>query len=533
MTMLKTNSANRILILSGSTALMTYVVVSTFAICAIFAISAKPVLARQEVPTGVAPLEKDQVGADPVTTDEQSADEKRKTAQEQVAKKGDHVALERAFSQLRFNRPVYLTGAMDGSNRIFVVEQNGVVMWFDQTAEIPTSKVFLDIQDKVSRKGNEEGLIGFAFHPDFKNNGLVYCHYSADEVRTGKRKVASNLISQFKISEDPNVVDLESEKVLMQVDQPFDNHNGGAMEFGPDGFLYISFGDGGYRDDPLGNGQKLSSVHGAIIRIDVNREQGDLKYGIPADNPFVDVEGARPELYAIGLRNVWRFSFDRKTDELWAADVGQNLIEEVNIIKKGGNYGWNRFEANDDFKQETELVIDQHDKPIAFYGHEWGGSITGGVVYRGKKFPGLDGSYFYGDYMTGNMWRIRKDENEEYKSELVRRTGRSIASFGCDDEGEAYLVSFDGGIYRIVPSEKPEDTFKDWPKKLSETNLFASIQKKKMAEGLVPYFVNAAFWSDNAQKERFISLPEGTSIKYRKEGSWEVPVGTTIVQNFK
>ncbi len=446
---------------------------------------------------------------------------------------GQHVGLERAYSRLRFDRPVALTGAGDGSGRLFVVEQAGIVRWFSQNDEAPTTQVFLDISDQVSRRGNEEGLIGFAFHPDFKSNGYVFCHYSSDKLRSGEKEIATNVISRFQVSDDPNVVDISSEKVILTAEQPFANHNGGAMEFGNDGYLYFSLGDGGFRDDPKGNGQNVATMLGAINRIDVNSDSEGKAYSIPADNPFVADDQAAPELFAIGLRNVWRFSFDQKTGELWAADVGQNKIEEVNIVKKGGNYGWNRFEANDDFKPETKMAIDRHDKPIAWYGHEWGGSITGGNVYRGKKFPELEGSYFFGDYMKGNMWRTRTDSEGEYQTELVRRTGRSIASFGEDDDGELFLLSFDGGIYRIIPTDTPEDTFKDWPTKISETDLFASLEIKTPASNLIPYEVNAPFWSDNAEKLRYVSLPDEGKLEYRDEGSWGVPIGSTIVKHFK
>lgn len=445
---------------------------------------------------------------------------------------GQHVGIERAFPRLRFNRPVYLTGAGDGGGRLFVVEHAGMVRWFSQTEENPTSRVFLDISDRVSRRGNEQGLNGFAFHPKFKENGFVFCHYSSKRQQTGEPKVASSVISRFQLSDDPNVVDPATEEILLTIHQPFENHNGGAMDFGNDGYLYFSLGDGGYANDPMGNGQKLSSMHGAINRIDVDSKANGKPYGIPADNPFVAYPQAAPELFAIGFRNVWRFSFDRKTGELWAGDVGQQRTEEVNIVRKGGNHGWNRFEGNDDFAKKTKLAIDRHDKPVAWYGHEWGGSITGGNVYRGRTFPALDGSYFFGDYMTGNLWRTRKDSTGKYQTELARRTGRSISSFGEDDEGELFLLSFDGGIYRIVPSNKPEDPFKDWPVKLSATGLFTSITKQTPAERLIAYEVNAPLWSDNAEKSRYFVLPEGKSLGYRSDGSWEVPVGATLVKNF-
>jgi uncharacterized repeat protein (TIGR03806 family) len=442
------------------------------------------------------------------------------------------VGIKRAYSQLRFNRPIYLTGSGDGSGRIFVVEQGGVVRWFSQNEENPTSRVFLDISKLVSRSGNEEGLIGFAFHPDFKNNGQLFCHYSSNSHRTGEKEVASNVISRFTVSENPNFVLPDSEEILLTVPQPFPNHNGGAMAFGKDGFLYFSLGDGGYKDDPLGNGQNLKTMLGGINRIDIDSTDLPKSYRIPGDNPFLNVKGAAPELYASGLRNVWRFSFDRKTGELWAADVGQARTEEVNIIQKGGNYGWNRFEANEDFALDTAMASQPHIAPVATYGHQWGGSITGGNVYRGTRFPELDGAYFFGDYMTGNLWKTTKDTDGRYVTQLVRRTGRSIASFGEDDKGELYLLSFDGGIYRIVATSEPENTFADWPQWLSETGLFASMKTKEPAADLIPYEVNAPFWSDNAQKSRFFQLPKGSQLAYRESGSWEVPVGATVVKNF-
>ncbi len=467
----------------------------------------------------------------------QSAKPRTQTNQSQTDRVADvdevqHVGIERAYPRLRFNRPVYLTGAGDDSGRLFVVEHAGIVRWFSQTGESPASRIFLDISDRVSRRGNEEGLSGFAFHPKFKDNGFVFCHYSSDRQRTGEKDVASSIISRFKLSDDPNVVDPTSEKVLLTIPQPFENHNGGAMAFGQDGYLYFSLGDGGNANDLMGNGQNLSSMHGAINRIDVDSEADGKPYGVPPDNPFLTDPQARPELFAIGFRNVWRFSFDRETGELWAADVGQQRTEEVDIVQKGGNYGWNRYEAKDDFAKQTKLAIDRHDKPVAWYGHEWGGSITGGNVYRGKKFPMLDGSYFFGDYMSGNLWRTRKDSTGKYQTQLVRRTGRSIASFGEDDEGEVFLLSFDGGIYRIVSTDKPEDSFKDWPEKLSETGLFTSLTKRTPAEHLIAYEVNAPLWSDNAEKSRFFVLPEGKSLGFRSKGSWEIPVGATIVKNF-
>lgn len=444
----------------------------------------------------------------------------------------DGVTLERVFPRLRFDRPVQVLGAGDGSGRLFVVEQAGVVRVFEDGDDPSTSEVFLDISERVSRRGNEEGLIGFAFHPDFATNGEVFAHYSlAGEDATG-------VLSRFRLdAEDQSRLDPTSEEELLRQPQPWRNHNGGAIAFGPDGYLYLSFGDGGSANDPQGNGQKLETWLGALLRIDVDGAEGDRAYGIPADNPFVDgPDGARPEIYAFGFRNVWRFSFDRETGELWAGDVGQNKIEEVDLVVKGGNYGWRRFEATRMFDDETELALEPAIEPVSTYGRSEGISITGGNVYRGQRFPSLQGDYFYGDYATGNLWRVRRAEDGTYATDFVCRSGRSVASFGEDDDGELYVCSFDGGLYRVVPSNAPEDTFSDWPEKLSETGLFTwnkDDKRARPAAHLVAYEVNAPFWSDAAEKGRWIVLPEGATLGYAEDGAWEVPVGGTLVKHFR
>ncbi|MEL7499584.1 MAG: PQQ-dependent sugar dehydrogenase [Planctomycetota bacterium] len=438
------------------------------------------------------------------------------------------IGIEVAFPKLRFYRPVSLTHAND--NRIFVVEQAGVVRVFENDDQTDRSTVFLDLTDRVNRGSNEEGLIGFAFHPNYKKNGEIYVHYSALE------GASRGILSRFHVDEDnPNKVDVDSEEILLEIPQPFRNHNGGAIAFGKDGMLYLSLGDGGKANDPLLSGQDLSTLLGKILRIDVDQQDEGLAYAVPKDNPFVDRKGARPEIYALGLRNVWRFSIDRKTGDIWAGDVGQNRFDEIDLIVKGGNYGWNRWEAAESFRSETEMATEPHIKPIASYGRQWGLSVTGGNVYRGKRFPKMDGSYFYGDYISGNLWRIWKDEKGDYQNELVRRTGRSIAAFGEDSDGEVFLLSFDGKIYRIIPTKAPENFLAGWPEKLSETGIFSNMngRQKEVAADYIPYEVNAQFWSDAARKTRYLRLPEGQSMTYSENDAWEVPVGTEIVKNFR
>lgn len=434
--------------------------------------------------------------------------------------------LERAFPRLRFERPVGLLGAGDGSGRVFVLEQSGVVRVFEGAEDPAQSRVFLDITARVSRKGNEEGLLGMAFAPDYAESGEFYIHYSSSV----KDKVG--VVARFSVDpEDPNRALASSEVTVLEQPQPYRNHNGGAIAFGPDGMLYISFGDGGYRDDPHGHGQNLGTWMGAVLRIDVSGDGPG--YRVPSDNPFVGREGAAPEVWALGLRNAWRMAFDRETGELWAADVGQNLWEEVNVLRAGGNYGWNAREATKAFAKggalaaDTELV-----EPVAEYGRDQGISITGGAVYRGQRYPELAGRYFFGDYVSGNLWSVSRDEDGGYPMRLERRTGRSIASFGEDEGGEVFVLSFDGGVYRIVPAGEPADELADWPRLLSETGLFADLDAHKVAVGVWPYDVNVPFWSDGADKQRFFRLPPGKALGYASEGTFDVPVGATLVKSF-
>ena len=444
------------------------------------------------------------------------------------------IGLEKCFERLRFQRPILLTHSGDGSDRIFILEQGGRILVFENGPSPIKTKVFLDISARVSRIGNEEGLLGLAFHPDYKTNGQFFVSYSS------KGQTQQSVIARYRVRKDnANQADPDSEEVILRQLQPYRNHNGGDIKFGADGFLYISFGDGGDKNDPHSHGQNLETWLGSILRIDVDSEDEGKKYAVPPDNPFVDRsklaenQNAAPEIWAYGLRNVWRFSFDRETGDLWAADVGQNKTEEVDIITAGGNYGWNRYEADEVFKEETSLALGEAVKPVVSYDHKLGKSITGGHVYHGKRFKEMDSLYFYADYFSGNLWSLRKTEANKYQSTLVRQTGRSIASFGEDQDGEVYACSFDGYLYRVVPSEKPANVFVKWDQKLSHTGIFSSLKKQTVSDAYSRYEVNAPFWSDNAVKHRYFKLPEGASLGYQESGTWTIPVGTQIVKHFQ
>lgn len=354
------------------------------------------------------------------------------------------VKLENAFPNLTFDMPVEFLSPNDGTKRNFVVSQKGKIYVFTNNPAVKSAKVFLDIENRVTF-GGERGLLGLAFHPDFKKNGYLYINYTRSNPKL------ETVISQFKISKtNPNQADTASEKVLLTFDQPYSNHNGGKVAFGPDGYLYIAVGDGGSGGDPQRNGQNRSTLLGKILRIDVNNTSGNQKYAIPADNPFKgNNQGFKEEIFAYGLRNPWRFSFDKSTGDLWAGDVGQNKIEEIDIIKKGENYGWNIMEADKCFGSANcntqGLAL-----PVWSYqqGSETGRSVTGGHVYRGKMVTGLKGKYVYGDYVTGNIWTLTPGSGGKYVNSLLLKHAGTISSFGEDANNELYVCSHsDGKIY--------------------------------------------------------------------------------------
>lgn len=353
--------------------------------------------------------------------------------------------------KVNMHLPLFLTHAGDGSNRNFVAIQQGIIHVFPNDSKAQETKIFLDIQKKVfyHEKENEQGLLGLAFHPEYKQNGEFFVFYSLREPKL------TSVLSRFRVGkDDPDKADPDSEEVLLQFPRPFWNHDGGTICFGPDGFLYVAIGDGGAANDPYKNGQNLKTILGKILRIDVNRRDNGKKYGIPRDNPFVGKKNAAPETWAYGLRNPWRMAFDRKTGQLWAGDVGQNLYEEIDIIVKGGNYGWSVREGLHPFGVDGVGPGKNLIEPIWEYHHDIGRSITGGVVYRGKKSPELDGHYLYGDYITGRLWALKYDDAKKrvVANRPLGQTKESIFSFAEDEAGEVYFLAPSNsgrGIYRF------------------------------------------------------------------------------------
>jgi glucose/arabinose dehydrogenase len=372
-----------------------------------------------------------------------------------------------AFPNLSFDRPVAMAYPDDGSHRLFVVEQHAARIWsFLDRRDTRSKRPFLQLRAPINR-GNEEGLLGLAFHPRFKENKQFFVYYSAND-RGDRRSV----VSRFSLARsDDRIADPSSEqRIWVSEKDPFENHNGGTIAFGPDGYLYITLGDSGAADDPLLSGQNPRDWFASILRIDVDHPEAGKAYGIPRDNPSRrDSKHAHwaPEVYCIGLRNVWKFSFDRKTGELWAGDVGQNIWEMVHRIENGGNYGWSIKEGFHPFHPERRQRVDPAGPirpPIVEYPHaptrdrrDSGLSITGGYVYRGKRIPELAGVYVYGDFDSGRIWGLRYDNGKLLANDelidLSRGGKLNIASFGEDAEGELYILAFDGKIHELVPRE--------------------------------------------------------------------------------
>ncbi len=457
----------------------------------------------------------------------------------------------RAFPKLKFDRPVAIANAGDGSNRLFVCEQRGIIRAFENRDDVDSSSVFLDLRDRAVYEHFEEGLLGLAFDPKFPEVAEFYVYYSTRTPGEDGNKKKTSVVARFRLLDgDASRGDPASEERLLEIDEPFGNHNGGAIEFGPDGMLYIGLGDGGKRDDPFGHGQNLSTLLGTVLRIDVHQKSGGKEYSVPADNPFVATEGARPEIWAYGIRNPWRISFDRLTGDLWLADVGQDKWEEINLIRPGGNYGWKIREGRHDWKPDAPRTGTEFVEPIWEYPRDEGKSITGGYVYRGELLPELYGAYIYGDFVTFNLWALRYDGEKVSSNHLIARSNLPITAFGEDEAGEVYLAALEsdrdttkldlgtvfrldqGGLYRFRRRQSEDVRTEDFPRLLSETGLFSDLKSMTPAPGLIPYDVAVPLWSDGTDKIRYLALPAGGTIDFDAKGAWSFPVGTVFVKTF-
>ncbi|MGH8528701.1 MAG: PQQ-dependent sugar dehydrogenase [Nevskiales bacterium] len=347
----------------------------------------------------------------------------------------EEITFRRTFARLSFINPLILTAAPGSNAQLYVATQSGRIFSFENTADPAQAPMFLDLSSRVTQRGGEEGLLGMAFHPDFQQNRQLYVYYTPDDDPRRSR------ISRF-LAPTATAADAASEQMLLEFPQPFANHNGGVLTFGPDGMLYVGSGDGGSANDPQNNAQTLSNLLGKILRLTPGG-------GIPADNPFVANASARGEIWAFGLRNPFRISFDRASGELWAGDVGQGAREEIDLIEKGANYGWRVYEGTRSNINPDNLPLSNFTAPVFEYDHSGDNcSITGGYVYRGTSLPGQSGRYFYADFCSGRVWGLRRNPGSVTNSEVANVSFPS--SFGEDAQGELYITSFDGGIYRLV-----------------------------------------------------------------------------------
>jgi uncharacterized repeat protein (TIGR03806 family) len=431
-----------------------------------------------------------------------------------------------AFPRLRFSEPLDLV-SVPGGNRLAVAERQGKLYTFVNDRDAGRADLLLDVKKTV---------YALTFHPQFARNGHLYVTTVGEEGDpTGNRVV------RFTVRPgEPPRADPASAKVVLA--WPCGGHNGGAIRFGPDGMLYVGTGDGSGIADEKHTGQDVGDLHSSILSIDVDRPDPGKGYSVPRDNPFVTLAGARPEVWAYGIRQPWKMSFDRATGELWVGEVGQDLWESVLKVEKGGNYGWSVTEGSHPFRPERKKGPTPILRPVAEHPHSDFRSLTGGHVYRGKRLPGLAGTYVYGDFDTGRVWGLRLDGKKVTRQQELTRTTHRIVSFGEDADGEIYYLDFVGGrVHRLapVPAAAPAAAF---PRRLSETGLFASTRDHKPAPGLIPYAVNAALWSDGAHKERFLALPGDAKIDFEvveypqpapgAPRGWKFPDGTVLVKTF-
>ena len=448
----------------------------------------------------------------------------------------DTASAQRVFPALSFASPIFALQAPGDASRWFVVQQGGSVRTFSSVAGTSATTSFIDITPRVA-SGGELGLLGMAFHPNFPIDRRVFLSYTATV--SGSRV---SRISSFMTTDGGQTLDPASERVLLTLNQPEDNHNGGHIAFGPDGFLYIGFGDGGSGGDPhtqngpIGNGQSLTTMLGKILRIDTGAESATT-YTIPSTNPFAanpkcgpaTNTQSCPEIYAYGVRNPWRWSFDRQGGDLWLGDVGQGNWEEVDIVVKGGNYGWRCREGRHNFNTTscpTSGLID----PVAEYDHGLGVSITGGYVYRGPQTTALRGRYVFGDFGSGRIWTLLPDNAGGFTRTDLVSSGLSISSFAQANDGDLYVVDYGGGLYRLVfQAATGGGTI---PSSLAATGCVDPGNPTRPAPGLIPYSVNAPFWSDGAVKDRWIALPNGQNITVGASGDWDFPNGTVLMKNF-
>lgn len=430
------------------------------------------------------------------------------------------VRVERAYPNLSFTAPLAVVQAPGDRSRRFVATHGGEIFVFDDTDAVTGKRLFLDLTD-VTKAYDEEGLVSLAFDPQYAQNGYFYVQYIAN---IGFPTPGDSVIARFHADPVTALADRGSEVRLLQfVQAPGTGHKAGHLVFGPDGLLYVVVGYGDDAGDPRNNAQNLGSLLGKILRITPTG-------GIPADNPFVGTAGARGEIWAYGLRNPFRMAFDAVTGRLWAADVGQYNWEEIDVITRGGNYGWRVYEGTRIYTAGDPVPANAI-PPIFEYDHQQGCAVIGGMVYRGQRLAALQGRYLYTDYCSGTLWALTQDNGRFVSNAQVGQIPGSPTSFGADSEGELYVTSFDGNIYRLVPNTGGGSGA--FPQRLSETGLFTDTAQLTPAPGLIEYEVNAPLWSDGARKRRWLALPGLSRIGFDADEAWAWPLATAVVKHFE
>ncbi|HUY33092.1 MAG TPA: PQQ-dependent sugar dehydrogenase [Pirellulales bacterium] len=426
--------------------------------------------------------------------------------------------VQRAFPKLKFDQPLYLANEPD-TDRIIVTQRDGKILAFINDQETAETELLLDCGREV---------YSLTFHPRYAENGYLFVLGNS-----AKAEKPTDRLSRYEVERGPaRRVKPDSELVILEWETA--GHNGGDLAFGPDGYLYLSAGDGTGGSDPKETGQDLADLLATMARIDVEGATREQPYRVPADNPFVGVAGARPEIWAYGLRNPWRFSFDRTTGRLWLGDIGQDQWEMIYLIERGGNYGWSVMEGRHPFYAERRRGPTPLVPPVVEHPHSEFRSIVGGFVYHGERFPELRGVYLYGDHETGRVWGFRYHlGGVTWQGELAGARIKFLA-FGTDLAGDIYFADLIGGeLYQLerAPAE-PLKAKSDFPRKLSESGVFASVAEHTPAPWLVSYSVNSPLWSDGAYKERFLGLPGDSTIEFHADTAWVSPEGTVLVKTF-
>lgn len=436
-------------------------------------------------------------------------------APEQAENGINDIQIEDAFPNLTISSLVGLYQSAGDDSRWYAMSQSGRVYWFDNSPSATVLNDFADLSSLVLNSG-ERGLLGMAFDPQYATNGRVYFSY----VNNNSQSIIARLTNQGSLP-----LDISNPDILLTLAQPASNHNGGHISFGPDNYLYLGFGDGGGGGDTYNHGQNTQSLHSTIMRIDVSGND----YTVPTDNPFVNNANVLDEIYAYGLRNPWRWSFDSQTGELWVADVGQNNYEEVNLVQAGDNLGWPIMEGNHCFENNncnmTGLTL-----PVTEYDHSSGDcSITGGFVYRGQNIPSLQGHFIYGDYCSGTVRSASRQADQSYLAQELLLSGQNISSFAQGADGEVLLLSISGKIYRLFEAQPSSSSI---PDSLSATGCFASTENKTYPDFVVPFDVESELWSDGEQKSRLFAIPDNSNIESLADGDFIFPDQSILIKNF-